>query len=91
MMVVKCLFELPKKDVVGNFEFVYERIVIGREDATGDSGGLSPSVDRKGGSQERADFKFSESTSHGCVRRCNVVQGKGCDESGRMGGAKRLV
>ena len=90
-MVVKCLFELPKKDVVGNFEFMYERIVIGGEDATGDSGGLGPSVDRKGGSQERADFKFSESTSHGCVRRCNVVQGKGCDESGRRGGAKRLV
>ena len=90
-MVVKCLFELPKKDVVGNFEFVYERIVIGGEDATGDSGGLGPSVDRKGGPQERTDFKFSESTSRGCARRCNAVQGKGCDESGRRGGAKRFA
>ena len=59
MMVVECLFELPKKDVVRNSEFVYERIVIGGEDATGDSGGLGPSVDGQGGLQEKPDFKCS--------------------------------
>ena len=59
MMVVKCFFELPKKNVVGNFEFVYNRLIIGGENATGDSRGLGPSVDGKGGLQERLGFKWS--------------------------------
>ena len=59
MMVVKCFFELPKKNVIGNFEFVYDRLIIGGENATGDSRGLRPSVDGKRGLQERPGFKWS--------------------------------
>ena len=47
MMMVKCLLELPEKDVVGNLELVYDGFGIGGEDATGDGGGLRPSVDRE--------------------------------------------
>ena len=58
-MVVEGLFELPEKDIVGNFEFVYERVVVTGEDATGDSGGLGPSVNGEGGLQEGTDVKCS--------------------------------
>ena len=36
MMMVKCLLELPEKNVVGNLELVCDGFSIGGEDATGD-------------------------------------------------------
>ena len=69
VMVVKSLFELPKKDVVGYFEFAYERVVVSGENAAGNSGGLGPGVRWKVGDQECLDFRPNESVPPGCVRR----------------------
>ena len=88
MMMVKCLLELPEKNVVGNLELVYDGFGIGGENATGDGGGLRPSVDREGGFEEGLSFKWSQSASRGCVGRGAVWQRKGCNESGRRSGTE---
>ena len=52
-------FELPKKYVIGNFELVCDRLIVGGDKATGDGRGLGPSVDGKRGLKERLGFKWS--------------------------------
>ena len=90
MMMVKCLLELPEKNVVGNLELVYDGFGIGGENATGDGGRLRPSVDRERSFEKGLSFKWSQSATRRCVGGSAMRQRKGCNEPGRRSGAEFL-
>ena len=89
--MVKCLLELPEKNVVGNLELVYDGFGIGGKNATGNGGGLRPSVDRERSCEKGLSFKWSQSATRRCVGGGAMRQRKGCNEPGRRSGAHFLL
>ena len=82
---------MPKKDVVGNLELVYDGFCVGGTYATGDGGGLGPCVDGERGFEKGLGLKWSECATRGYTGEGAVLQRKGCNKPGGRSGVESLL